>query len=136
MPFLANSDVVIARCRPAQPQAELYRNALADEIIFVHRGRGMLQTMFGLLAVKPFDYVVIPRCTTYRLDFDAGASPDLLVIEASGNVGIPKRYVNPDGQIKMGAPILRAGRLPRPPRTGRPRERKRIRPSSSRMARG
>jgi homogentisate 1,2-dioxygenase len=104
VPFLANGDVVIARCRPAQPQAELYRNALADEVIFVHRGRGMLHTMFGLLPVKPFDYVVIPRCTTYRLEFEAGTPPDLLVVEAAGNVGIPKRYVNSDGQIKLGAP--------------------------------
>ena len=28
--------------------------------------------MFGVLPFKPFDYVVIPRCTTYELDFDAG----------------------------------------------------------------
>jgi homogentisate 1,2-dioxygenase len=104
VPFLANADVVMSRCRPVEPQGELYRNALADEIVFVHRGRGLLQTMFGLLPVKPFDYVVIPRCTTYRFDFDAGSDPDLLVIESSGTVNIPKRYLNSDGQIKMGAP--------------------------------
>jgi homogentisate 1,2-dioxygenase len=104
VPFLANADVVMSRCRPAEPQAELYRNALADEIVFVHRGRGLLQTMFGLLPVKPFDYVVIPRCTTYRFDFDAGTQPDLLVIESTGNVNVPKRYLNPDGQLKLGAP--------------------------------
>src|SRR5438105_1329143 len=57
VPFLANGDVVLSRCRPVEPQAELYRNALADEIVFVHRGRGLLQTMFGVVAVKPFDYV-------------------------------------------------------------------------------
>src|SRR4051794_37257411 len=84
VPFLTNSDVTISRCRPAHPQGELYRNALADEVIFVHRGRGILHTMFGLLPVKPFDYVVIPRCTTYRLELEAGASPDLLIVEAAG----------------------------------------------------
>src|SRR6478672_9513864 len=31
VPMLANADVVMSRCRPAQPQAELYRNAMADE---------------------------------------------------------------------------------------------------------
>ena len=40
VPLLANDDVTIGRCRPAQPQAELYRNATADEVIFVHRGQG------------------------------------------------------------------------------------------------
>lgn len=104
IPFLANADVVLSRCRPKEAQAELYRNADCDEIVFVHRGRGILHTMFGLLPVKPFDYVVIPRCTTYRLEFESGSQPDLFVIEASGNVTIPKRYLNPDGQLKMGAP--------------------------------
>ncbi len=104
VPFLANADVVLARCRPAEPQAELYRNARADEVVFVHRGRGVLHTMFGLLPVKPFDYVVVPRCTTYRLDFEAGTQPDLLVIESAGTVGVPKRYLNPDGQLRLGAP--------------------------------
>jgi homogentisate 1,2-dioxygenase len=103
--LLTNADVTLARCRPAQPQAELYRNADADEVIFVHRGRGTLSSMFGVLPFRPYDYVVVPRTTTYRLDFDAGAEPDLLVIEATGTVGIPPRYLNPDGQLRLGAPF-------------------------------
>lgn len=101
--LFVNADVTLARCRPAQPMTELYRNAAADEVIFIHRGKGTLQTMFGLLPFKPFDYVVIPHCTTYRLDFDAGVQPDLLVIEAAGNVAPPPRYLNPEGQLKLGA---------------------------------
>jgi homogentisate 1,2-dioxygenase len=104
VPLLANEDVILARCRPAQAQAELFRNATADEIIFVHQGKGTLHTMFGLLPFRPFDYIVIPRCTTYRLEFEPGVQPDLLVVEASGNVVIPARYLNPDGQIRLGAP--------------------------------
>jgi homogentisate 1,2-dioxygenase len=101
---LANADVLLGRCRPNQPQAELYRNATADEVIFVHKGAGTLHTMFGPLPFKPFDYIVIPHCTTYRLEFDAGVQPDLLYVEAADNVSIPKKYVNPDGQIRLGAP--------------------------------
>src|SRR5436309_1203954 len=41
IPLLQNDDVVLARCRPAQAQGELYRNAAADEVIFVHQGRGV-----------------------------------------------------------------------------------------------
>jgi homogentisate 1,2-dioxygenase len=104
VPLLVNDDVILARCRPAQRQTELYRNAAADEVIFVHQGRGILQTMFGPLPFRPFDYVVIPHCTTYRLEFEPGASPDLLIIEATGNVSIPPRYLNPDGQLRLGAP--------------------------------
>ena len=105
VPLLTNADVTLWRCRPAAAQAELFRNALADEIVFVHRGRGRLLTHFGSLPVRPFDYVVIPRCTTYRFDFDPEVQPDLLVIEAAGLVGFPARYLNPDGQFRLGAPF-------------------------------
>ena len=104
VPLLVNDDVTLARCRPAEAQTELYRNATADEVFFIHRGQGTLHTMFGPLPFRPFDYVVIPRCTTYRIEFDADTPPDLLIIEAAGNIGIPPRYLNPDGQLRLGAP--------------------------------
>jgi homogentisate 1,2-dioxygenase len=104
VPLLVNADVIMSRCRPAKPQAELYRNADADEVFFVHRGQGVLHSMFGLLPFRPFDYIVIPRCTTYRIEFDAGTQPDLLVFEATGNIVIPARYLNADGQVRLGAP--------------------------------
>ncbi len=106
VPLMFNSDVVISRCRPSKPQAELFRNALADELIFVHRGQGVLKTMFGELPFKPFDYVVIPKCTTYEVCLDQQAEPaDLLVVEAIGTLGFPPRYLNPDGQFRLGAPF-------------------------------
>jgi homogentisate 1,2-dioxygenase len=104
VPLMLNADVALLRCRPAQPQAELYRNAAADEILFVHKGQGTLSTMFGVLPFKPFDYIVIPHCTTYRLDYDGATQLDLLVVESSNNVTLPPRYLNPDGQIRLGAP--------------------------------
>lgn len=104
VPLLANVDLTIARCRPAEPQPELYRNASADEVLFIHKGRGTLHSMFGPLRFGPCDYVVIPTCTTYRLEFDAGEPPDLLVLESASSVVVPDRYRNPDGQLKLGSP--------------------------------
>jgi homogentisate 1,2-dioxygenase len=101
--MLTNADVTLWRCRPADPQAELYRNARADEIIFVHHGRGELRSHFGILPIRPCDYVVVPRCTTYELVFSEPA--DLLVVEARGSIGFPERYLNPDGQFRLGAPF-------------------------------
>jgi homogentisate 1,2-dioxygenase len=49
VPLLVNDDVSIYRCRPAESQADLYRNASADEMLFIHHGKGVLHTMFGLL---------------------------------------------------------------------------------------
>jgi homogentisate 1,2-dioxygenase len=103
--MMVNEDVALARCRPERPQAELYRNASADEVLFIHKGRGTLTSMFGVLPFKPCDYVVIPHCTTYRLDFDPEIPPDLLIIESANNVTVPPRYLNPDGQLRLGAPF-------------------------------
>jgi len=106
VPMLFNSDVILYRCRPAQNQAELYRNAKADELLFIHSGSGRLVTMFGSLSFRPMDYIVIPKCTTYRMDFDLELeSPQILVVEAVGDIGFPPRYLNPDGQFRLGAPF-------------------------------
>ena len=105
VPMFTNADVTISRCRPSDEQVDLFRNATADEIIFVHRGRGVVRTHFGHLDFKPFDYIVIPRCTTYRVDADLGQPVDFLVIESTGALGFPDRYLNRDGQFKLGAPF-------------------------------
>lgn len=104
VPLLFNEDVVISRCRPAEEQKELYRNASADEVLFIHKGKGSIYTPFGVLPFKPFDYVVLPHCVTYRIEFDANVQPDLLIVEASQNIVVPPRYLNPEGQLKLGAP--------------------------------
>ena len=102
VPILMNDDLILSRCRPASAQAELFRNAGADEIVFIHHGKGTLHTMFGPLPFRDYDYVVIPRTTTYRFEFQGDA--DLLVVESTGSVTVPPHYLNPDGQIRLGAP--------------------------------
>src|SRR5439155_25612335 len=53
VPLLVNDDVVLARCRPSQRQAELYRNASADEVILVHQGKGKPHTRLVPLPFRP-----------------------------------------------------------------------------------
>jgi homogentisate 1,2-dioxygenase len=105
IPMFFNSDCMIARCRPAVQQTEYYRNAQQDEMIFVHSGAGRLESMYGELIFGPLDYLIVPKCTTYRLVFDDVANADLLVVEARGTLGFPPRYINPDGQFRLGAPF-------------------------------
>lgn len=105
VPLMFNADVILSRCRPISAQQNLYRNAKADELIFVHRGNGHLKTMFGLLPFRPMDYIVIPKCTTYEIEFDTSEQPELLVVESNGDFGFPPRYLNPDGQFRLGAPF-------------------------------
>ena len=109
VPLMFNSDVILSRCRPLAVQQELYRNAKADELLFIHHGRGVLKTMFGWLPFRPMDYVVIPKCTTYELCFESEEQDheqaDMLVVESNGDLGFPPRYLNPDGQFRLGAPF-------------------------------
>jgi len=104
VPILTNRDVTCYRCRPSMPQATLYRNGAADEVIFVNTGGGVLESSYGKLDYRVGDYIVIPRGTTYRVVPKNINDEDHLVLEAEGAVRIPPKYLNRDGQIKLGAP--------------------------------
>jgi len=105
VPLLTNDEVTLWRCRPALPQPVWFRNAAADEILFVHRGRGVLHSPLGALPFRDWDYIVVPRGILWRLEVPDPAALDLLVIESRGLVGFPERYRNTDGQFKLGAPF-------------------------------
>ncbi len=104
VPLFFNPDMACYRCRPAQAQAALYRNAGADEVIFIFGGGGALESPYGRVSYRENDYVVIPRGTTYQLVPKDPAKEDYLILESNSAVRIPERYLNPDGQIRMGAP--------------------------------
>jgi homogentisate 1,2-dioxygenase len=65
--FLGNHDVTLYVSRRSQPMPFYYRNADGDELIFVHRGAGTIETDFGPLTFEKGDYINIPRAVTYRL---------------------------------------------------------------------
>jgi homogentisate 1,2-dioxygenase len=104
VPMMFNADLTVWRCRPTEPQTTLYRNGGADEVIFMHSGRGHVETPYGTVPYRDLDYVVIPRGTTYRIVADDIKREDYLILESVGPVRIPTNYMNPDGQIKLGAP--------------------------------
>src|ERR1700747_1254254 len=106
IPILFNQDMTAYRGRPekAYGKYEYYKNGGADEIIFIFKGGGTLESIFGKQRYRAEDYIVIPRGITYRLVPDKVEEEDYLVLESSGPVRIPKRYMNGEGQIKMGSP--------------------------------
>jgi len=67
MAFLGNDDVKLSVSRRAAPMPFYFRNADGDELVFVHRGAGRIETDFGPLEFEPGDYVVLPRAVTYRV---------------------------------------------------------------------
>ncbi len=65
--LLENDDAEILISRRSRPMPFYVRNADGDEIHFVHRGRGRMETDYGPLAYEPGDYLWLPKGTTYRV---------------------------------------------------------------------
>src|SRR3954463_2077202 len=65
VPMLFNEDLAAWRCKPSEQQKTLFRNAGADEVIFIHGGKGHVESTYGNLPYRELDYIVIPRGTTY-----------------------------------------------------------------------
>ena len=104
VPIMFNQDLACYRCRPASSQAKLYRNGAADEVVFVNTGGGVVETIYGRVAYRRGDYVVLPRTTIYQMVPDNVEDEDYLILECNSPVRIPPRYNNPDGQLLLGAP--------------------------------
>lgn len=104
-PVLVNSDCHIVLAAPTHSMTDyFYKNADADEMIFVHEGTGVLVTQYGQLRFGYGDYLVIPRGTIYQISFD---TPDnrLFIVESFSPIRYPKRYVSKYGQLLEHAPF-------------------------------
>ncbi len=99
-----NADVAMYTARVTEDTEQFYRNAYADEIVFVHEGTGTLCSEYGNIEVKKWDYLVIPKGTTYQLKFDCYEDVRLFVIESATMVTIPKHYRTETGQLLETAP--------------------------------
>lgn len=89
--FLQNADVRISFARVTAPMDYHFRNADGDELLFVHRGVGRIETDFGPLNYEKGDYLLIPRGTVYRL---APVEPtDLLITESADELEVPDRGI-------------------------------------------
>jgi homogentisate 1,2-dioxygenase len=102
--LLGNASVTLAWVH-ADATSELYRNAAGDELVYLLAGAVTLQSVFGSLEVGAGDYVVIPASTTHRWVLPAGGTVRALVLETSGHVGLPARYLTETGQLREGAPF-------------------------------
>lgn len=102
---LFNNDLNITLAAPRQSLTEyFYKNADADEVIFVHKGSGVLRTMLGNIPFGYGDYLVVPRGMIYQISFD-DQDNRLLITESFSPVVTPKRYRNNFGQLLEHSPF-------------------------------
>ncbi len=98
VPVLVNSDCHIILAAPKKSLREyFYKNAQADEVIFIHKGTGTLRTQLGNIKFEYGDYLVVPRGIIYQVDFDTEDNR-LFIVESFRPVYTPKRYRNWFGQ--------------------------------------
>jgi homogentisate 1,2-dioxygenase len=104
VPVLVNSDCYIELAAPTASMTDyFYKNADADEIIFIHRGEGKLRTQLGNIDFKYGDYLIIPRGIVYQLEF-ASSDNRLFIVQSFSPVYTPKRYRNWFGQLVEHSP--------------------------------
>lgn len=103
--ILVNNDVYLGLAAPRKSMTDyFFKNSGAHEMIFVHRGSGILKTMYGQIKFGYGDHLIIPRGIIYQLEFDTDDNR-LLFLESFTPLSFPKRYMNKSGQLLEHSPF-------------------------------
>lgn len=103
--LLFNNDVWFGLAAPKKSlRTYFYKNADADEMLFIHKGKGTLRTFMGNIPFEYGDYLIIPRGMIYQIDFDTEDNR-LLFLESFHPIYTPKRYKNSGGQMLEHSPF-------------------------------
>jgi len=102
---LFNNDCHIGLAAPTESMTSyFYKNADADELIFIHKGKGKLKTFMGNIQFEYGDYLVIPRGMIYQIEFET-TDNRLLYVESFEPYYTPKRYKSSSGQLLEHSPF-------------------------------
>jgi homogentisate 1,2-dioxygenase len=100
-----NNDIAVGVAAPTESMnSYFFKNADADELIFVHKGSGVMKTAYGSVEFEYGDYLVIPRGTVYQFIFNDSENK-LLITESYSPIKTPKRYTNDSGQYLEHSPF-------------------------------
>ncbi|CAN5492755.1 homogentisate 1,2-dioxygenase [soil metagenome] len=103
-PMLVNNDCHIVLAAPQESmRSYFYKNADADEMIFIHEGSGTLKTMYGNIEFGYGDYLLVPRGTIYQISF-SDENNRLLIVESFSPIRYPKKYLSKNGQLLEHSP--------------------------------
>jgi len=103
--LFVNDDLQIGIAAPRLSTTDyFFKNADADEMLFIHKGSGTLKTMYGSVDFEYGDYVIIPRGTVYQIYFET-TDNKILFIESHSPIETPERYRNQYGQFMENSPF-------------------------------
>jgi homogentisate 1,2-dioxygenase len=101
--LLGNSDLLIGTAFVTKEMKSFYRNGDGDEMLYIHFGKGKVETMFGTITYGKGDYVVIPIGTIYRVVPEEDTK--MLIVESFSQITTPRRYRNEYGQLLEHSPF-------------------------------
>ena len=105
VPVLTNNDVTLHLSKPTSANENyFFKNVDADEVIFIHHGKGKLKTQLGNIPFFEGDYLVIPRGMIYQMEFESKNNKHF-IIESNHPIYTPKRYRNWFGQLLEHSPF-------------------------------
>ncbi len=105
VPLLFNDDVVLSIAHPDAADPVYLMNGDGDELVYIHRGKGLLRSVLGDVPFQSEDYLFIPKGVGYRLIPEPGEEQYWLSMECLGGCGLPSQWRNPVGQLRMDAPF-------------------------------
>ena len=103
VPLLFNDDLIAGVAFPTAEDPVYASDGDADQLIYVHRGGGLLRSVLGDLAFAQGDYVFVPRGMLHRFIPD-GSPQHWLWLSLMGGVHVPRQWRNEVGQLRMDAP--------------------------------
>lgn len=103
VPLLFNDDLTCGVASPTTADPCYVANGDGDELVWVHRGGGVLRTQLGDVPFSAGDYVFVPKGLLHRW-LPAAGEQAWLWFELTGGLHLPRQWRNDVGQLRMDAP--------------------------------
>lgn len=102
VPLLFNDDIIAGVAFPEASDPVYIADGDADQLIYVHRGGGVLRSLLGDVSFAQGDYVFVPRGLLHR--FLPSGPQHWLWFSLTGGLHLPTQWRNAVGQLRMDAP--------------------------------
>ncbi|HEX7841076.1 MAG TPA: homogentisate 1,2-dioxygenase [Kofleriaceae bacterium] len=102
VPLLWNGVVIAGVAFPTAEDPVYVADGDADQLVYVHRGGGLLRSLVGDVGFAQGDYVFVPRGLLHR--FLPAGPQHWFWFSLTGGLHLPAQWRNPVGQLRMDAP--------------------------------
>ncbi len=103
--MLLNADCTVGLAAPRKSmKTYFYKNADSDEMLFIHKGKGVLRTMMGNIPFEYGDYLIIPKGMIYQMEFES-VDNRIFYVESKAPFYTPRRYKSSSGQLLEHSPF-------------------------------